>query len=582
MRNIIRNIVVHTAVSILLAMATAAAAQLHDYDSGRFLAPSNLTFQEASGGFHPLIRCDENSGRLVSFHYRHFCGFMVGGTPPSVFDEYSDNFKRDPDVSGILIPCPASQSDCHGIENVTEKGIESCLEICFDIAPLDGKCDAVDSCGHGTGLFCDFRYEEGGSGGGSCKSCPDSLEECASITSSELGIESCLTCDLKCSDYVWGELNVDGQNHMVWAAFGPDAAIASVSGPLVDCTELAHDGVEFCPNATGAVCLVEDVTIEANHESLGKWCAESGGVALIFFIDNKKPIPLGPMFLSASVGIPFVKVAYEEGAILKKEKIGTNANVTTTDTGYNRCSANQYCTTTIPCMGDWGYCQFLEDNIVGDRCFRCPSDPTECFFSRNGTPLTQNSVESCAKNCAADVQFGNNCKMCADPLTADFEFGVDDPADKCYFCPEQDLLYKDRVVPVFSTEETDVKCWQVQGFFNRLDVHKDSKNCKLLQAYNYICGCQGVGYAGASTEAKQKALVWGPRVTAILSLLVSSLRHNFNRQSSFFSHFSFLVRYLALNKTQTKGIIVCHVRLFEWERMAEQCILPADDPAELL
>lgn len=65
-----------------------------------------------------------------------------------------------------------------------------------------------------------------------------------------------------------------------------------------------------------------------------------------------------------------------------------------------------------------------------------------------------------------------------------------------------------------------VTCWQMQSFFERNKVHKDSKNCRIFQSLNHICGCQGTGYAGASTTAKQKALVWVPRLVAIMSLLV--------------------------------------------------------------
>jgi hypothetical protein len=61
----------------------------------------------------------------------------------------------------------------------------------------------------------------------------------------------------------------------------------------------------------------------------------------------------------------------------------------------------------------------------------------------------------------------------------------------------------------------------MQAFFNRLEVHKDSGNCRLAQTLNYICGCEGPGYVGANTQAKKNALVWLPRISAILSFLVS-------------------------------------------------------------
>ena len=45
---------------------------------------------------------------------------------------------------------------------------------------------------------------------------------------------------------------------------------------------------------------------------------------------------------------------------------------------------------------------------------------------------------------------------------------------------------------------------------------------QLALGFNYICGCEGPGYVGANTQAKRLALVWMPRVSAILSIFGSS------------------------------------------------------------
>lgn len=44
----------------------------------------------------------------------------------------------------------------------------------------------------------------------------------------------------------------------------------------------------------------------------------------------------------------------------------------------------------------------------------------------------------------------------------------------------------------------------------------ESSNTHIL----FITRCQGVGYAGANTQTKLNALVWMPRVSAILSMMV--------------------------------------------------------------
>ena len=79
------------------------------------------------------------------------------------------------------------------------------------------------------------------------------------------------------------------------------------------------------------------------------------------------------------------------------------------------------------------------------------------------------------------------------------------------------MLFPDRDVTLFGE---NITCEMVQGFFNKMEVHKDSQNCRLAQSVNYICGCEGTGYAGANTKTKRIMLVWLPRVSGILSIMV--------------------------------------------------------------
>jgi hypothetical protein len=86
------------------------------------------------------------------------------------------------------------------------------------------------------------------------------------------------------------------------------------------------------------------------------------------------------------------------------------------------------------------------------------------------------------------------------------------------FYPDDDVMYPHRKFPMFGSE---IECWQMQAFFERIKYSDDSLNCRLAQSFNHICGCEGSGYAGANTDAKKAALVWLPRIMAILSILVS-------------------------------------------------------------
>lgn len=74
-----------------------------------------------------------------------------------------------------------------------------------------------------------------------------------------------------------------------------------------------------------------------------------------------------------------------------------------------------------------------------------------------------------------------------------------------------------------------VECWAVAEFYRSLNIEADSSQCQSARFFNYICGCSDTsGYAGANTEDKQIALVWMPRVGAILSILVSNPFSNRN------------------------------------------------------
>ena len=68
---------------------------------------------------------------------------------------------------------------------------------------------------------------------------------------------------------------------------------------------------------------------------------------------------------------------------------------------------------------------------------------------------------------------------------------------------------------------SDVECWRVAEFYRSLNIDADSSSCSSARSFNYICGCSDTpGYAGANSDARRKALVWFPRVGAILSILV--------------------------------------------------------------
>ena len=80
-------------------------------------------------------------------------------------------------------------------------------------------------------------------------------------------------------------------------------------------------------------------------------------------------------------------------------------------------------------------------------------------------------------------------------------------------------------IPMFEGG-TEVKCWLVAEFYKSLNIRANTVACESARALNYICGCSDTsGYGGAVTDSKMKALVWFPRIGAILSILVRN-RHD--------------------------------------------------------
>lgn len=117
-------------------------------------------------------------------------------------------------------------------------------------------------------------------------------------------------------------------------------------------------------------------------------------------------------------------------------------------------------------------------------------DPLACYFDnrKDGlhdvatiTTKTVQKVQTCAATCGAELS-SEGCKFCTSQVTG-FEFGVESEEDKCILCPEYDVQFPDRIVPLFGP---NVKCWQLESFFQKLPVPKDSRNCQLAQSMNYV------------------------------------------------------------------------------------------------
>ena len=509
-----------------------------------------LTLKNATNGVHPYHLCD---GTDYYPPYDHFCNFRDPEENKQAFKDHpgivlSPTIRGvpDPDKLGVYQKCPESRWDCVDM-GLTTAGVSSCLDLCVEYVELGGACSSRDVCG--LGLFCTFEFAEDGEEAefGTCQSCPSDPHECLDNPFNDTrSTESCLQCDLNCHFLKWGEVTVDGVVVTAYALGSTEQnrPPGTVTGPLVDCSDIVLDQYETCPvDATNAICLVNDYVLDSFPRDLAYKCQKSGGIALLIFqksgrLDYPDDLPYDS-FLDAQVDIPVLTIPFEQGRDLS-DSLAINAidgltTISITDADFNTCWVDQVCSTTIPCIGRYEgqYCAFVENSEEGIWCDYCPDDPVDCFFPAEAKPRVQNDVESCAQSCAATIEFGQNCKLCGESLTG-FEFGVEDPADRCNFCQnEADLVHRDRHVPLFNLASNEtIPCWRVQSFFDRVDVRKDSQNCELAQLQSYICGCEGKGYAGAKTRKMQRVLAWLPRVMATLSFIVSCFCFFFLRHMS--------------------------------------------------
>lgn len=386
-------------------------------------------------------------------------------------------------------------------------------------------CNMTSPCEEGA-FFCDFADGDKGT----CRGCKADIVECLSDDSilNDLAREDCLMCDIRvCVPLHFSETTVDGIVTASNAMQGSPSLEAS--GPVVDCSNLIYDDEETCEGAQNSVCLVNDSTKNTYYLDVVNKCFASGGIAAAFFgdmtPDTPNDVPWKGSLSFQDTDIPSVSISYDEGKQL--QEFGNNLmNISVTDDGLY-CRKQYFCSESIPCLGsnEGRYCDFKWSEDEG-WCQGCPKDeygepnPLGCFFDFGGEDkgmvLNQNGVESCAETCASTLEFGD-CKLCPQNIDG-FAFGVKKGEERCEFCPNRDIKYPNKEFALFGE---GIQCYQVQKFFADVDVAATSPNCQLAQMMNFVCGCEGTGYGGASTEGKRAALAWAPRVAALLSFMVS-------------------------------------------------------------
>jgi hypothetical protein len=393
--------------------------------------------------------------------------------------------------------------------NVWDDAVYYCEELCEKNKEGE-SCSEDSQCTPGE-LFCDYDASDSDLTQGTCRMCPDDPELCyqEGFTATDQGKMNCRDyCYMGCYGAAASKLWIDGEALLSQPLDGgTQKSHLNASGLLHDCSDLILDPRNTCAGAEGKICLIHYEEQFAIIWQVSNQAENSGCAGVIAFIDGYA----GPMSNSDSeLLIPYVYVEMEEGMKLLN-KIGSNASVVV-DVFGGACyppegtGVQGICRSYWPCP-DENFCEYngipaetgdlLKVEYTEGYCRPCPTDesgdpdPNACYFDNRKDGLfdvttvstkTVQKVQECADKCGAQLT-SEGCKFCTSEVTG-FEFGIENEDERCLLCPLYDVKYPDNLVPLFS--EGGVPCWQLEAFFNRLPVKKDSRNCQLAQSMNYV------------------------------------------------------------------------------------------------
>jgi len=450
--------------------------------------------------------------------------------------------------------------------NFTELGAEDCKGKC---SVEKNSCSTSLLCS--AGLFCNFV--EGDSG--YCNTCPNSVRALGSepyANMTELAEESYWTsCNRYCHRAT--KFDVKGFNERKIEVYSfLYSPLGNATGPLVDCGL----GNSTCKGANNSICLIRRGNFYFSHKI--KSCESGGGLAAIIYNTEENCVMYKKGETSFEDLIPSISMSYLDGKYLVENSLGSDATVSvlpaiidqqcrigcntnhpcqgenrkcnfeTEDYGFcEKCipsDANnfcvEYCSQTQPCVGEGLFCnydKFDKSTILADEehekngiCKQCPPEKEgNCLY----LGLTDLGVEECTKACGGSSSLTfSDCKFCpVDVTVAEVNKLGDSKNNVCQFCDMKsscsenkrdrwDMTFPDREMSMFG----GMKCWAVADMFNTLtNFDSNSGTCQLGRMYNYICGCEGDGYAGANTDRRRAVLAWLPRISGILSFLGSFL-----------------------------------------------------------
>jgi len=429
------------------------------------------------------------------------------------------------DGAGFCHACPPHPFKCKDItvgdKNLTSQGFDSCVLNCDLQCRVAGSLTTTDS---STDISFDIADVNG---------IYNTIQVLATgpIVDCGLGLETCLDVEGAVCFIERGKAPFINKTRNCEAGGGVAVVIYNVQGDT------------DCKNIDGTFNELEAFIPAVTLTHLdGKKILEE---AKAIYLES----PDSPMYATVDVGGPGIYPGRCVAGCMEGHECGANGTCDYENGEYGDCEVQegrQFCNdgasimaSFLPCLKDNEFCDFS----LGKRgyCDQCPETPVECFYSG----LDGLGTKECSNQCGndydkTDTELENfKCKVCPvlnftlDDVTEGFSSTKVEIENPCSFCAEKnetertpcsdrdrwDMEYPERTIRLFGS---GIECWAVAEFYRSLNIDADSPYCESARTFNYVCGCSdSVGYAGANTKSKQSALVWMPRIGAILSILGS-------------------------------------------------------------
>ena len=177
------------------------------------------------------------------------------------------------------------------------------------------------------------------------------------------------------------------------------------------------------------------------------------------------------------------------------------------------------------------YCGCHEQVHPVSPCTLC-ADGSVAPLPDKHVPYLRNAFGGITPTCsvleASMLSLDANDNICGVARLTSSYCGCPAMENHCVFCPDENrtqfpLDYLDKPLPQFEQYiDSSVPITCEVAWYSQFQMRHDDKRCLIANEGTFMCGCNGGEpiYFDADTRTKRLVLVWLPRVTSLLSVMV--------------------------------------------------------------